>query len=85
MRNFHLPLPEEVYGELREEAARSSRPATVLARQAIEYWLRHRRRLARHQEIAAFAGKHAGTLVDLDPDIEAASIEHLMATPKDKH
>jgi len=77
MRNFHLPLPEEIYNDLRQEAARSSQPATALARQAIELWLRHRRKVARHQTIAAFAAKHTGTTLDLDPRLEAASIEHL--------
>jgi len=80
MRNFHLPLPDEVYRDLRAEAERSSRPATALARQAIELWLRHRRKVARHQAIAAFAAEHAGTPLDLDTELEAASIEHLIAT-----
>jgi hypothetical protein len=80
MRNFHLPLPDEVYRDLREEAARSSRPATALARQAIELWLHHRRRVTRHEAIVASAAEHPGTLLDLDKDLEAASIEHLIAT-----
>ena len=78
MRNFHLPLPDAIYNDLREEAARSSQPATAIARQAIELWLRHRRKVARHRAIAAFAAKHAGSTLDLDPQLEAASIEHLM-------
>jgi len=85
MRNFHLPLPEEVYRDLREEASRSSRPATALARQAIELWLRHRRKVARHQAIAAFASENAGSTLDLDTELEAASLEHLLAKQKDKH
>ncbi len=83
MRNFHLPLPENVYHDLREEAARSSRPATALARQAIELWLHHRRKVARHEAIAAFAAEHGGTALDLDPDLEAASIEYLMTPEKE--
>ena len=80
MRNFHLSLPDEVYRDLREEAARSSRPATALARQAIELWLHHRRKVARHEAIAAFAAEHAGTPLDLDAGLEAATIDHLLAT-----
>ena len=80
MRNFHLPLPDKLYRDLRAEAQRSSRPATALARQAIEIWLRHRRRLIRHQGIAAYAAEHAGSVLDLDSQLEAASIEHLLAT-----
>jgi len=78
MRNFHIPLPEETYSDLRAEAARTRRPATTLARQAIELWLRQRRKAARHEAIAAFAAECAGTPFDLDLDLEAASIEHLM-------
>lgn len=78
MRNFHVPLPEDVYTELRAEAERSHHPATTLARQAIELWLRYRRRVARHHAIAAFAAEYAGTSLDLDRELEAASIEHLI-------
>jgi hypothetical protein len=44
VKNFHLPLPENVYAALRAEAAALKRPATVIAREAIEAWLRERRR-----------------------------------------
>jgi predicted transcriptional regulator len=84
MRNFHLPLPDEVYRDLREEATRSSRPATALARQAIELWLHHRRKVTRHQAIAAFAAEHAGTPLDFDAELEAVSREHMHATNKGK-
>ena len=60
MRNFHLPLPDDMYRDLQEEAQRSGRPATALARHAIEVWLRHRWKIARHKAIAAFAAEHAG-------------------------
>ncbi len=82
MRNFHVPLPDEGYHDLREEASRSMRPATALARQAIELWLYHRRKTARHEAIASFATEHADTRLDLDADLEAASIEHLIRTGK---
>ncbi len=84
MHNFHLPLPDEVYRDLREEAARSNQPATALARQAIGLWLRHRRKVVRHDAIAAFAAEHAGSRLDLDPELEAASLEHLLATNEGK-
>jgi predicted transcriptional regulator len=78
MRNFHLPLPDDLYRRLRGEAQRSRRPATAVARQAIELWLSYRRKAARHEAIAAFAAAHAGTGLDLDSALEAASIEHLV-------
>jgi hypothetical protein len=77
MKNLHVPLPESLYMELRMAADRTRRPATTLARQAIELWLRQSQRAARHRAIAAFAAESAGTKLDLDPDLEAASAEHL--------
>ena len=82
MKNFHVPLPEETYDQLRIVAASSKVPATVLAREAIDFWLREQMRKARHDEIAAFAVAVAGTALDLDGDLEAAGIEHLARTTK---
>ena len=82
MKNFHVPLPEETYDHLRVAAARSKVPATALAREAIDFWLRQQMKKARHDAIAAFAVDAAGTSLDLDDDLEAASIEHLVRTTK---
>jgi hypothetical protein len=80
-----VPLPDDVYRDLRDEAARSNRPATALARQAIELWLRHRRRLARHEAIATFAAENAGSPLDLDTGLEAASVEYLLSGNENRH
>jgi hypothetical protein len=82
MKNFHLPLPELTYAHLRAEAERTQVPATALAREAIDWWLRERVREARHHSIAAYAAEMAGTDLDLDPDLEAAAMEHLLRTGK---
>ena len=82
MRNFHLPLPERTYSHLRAEAERLREPATALAREAIDLWLRQQLRQARHDGIAAYAAEMAGSEFDLDPDLEAAGIEHLAKTGK---
>jgi len=82
MKNIHLPLPEQTYTHLRAEAERAQVPATALAREAIDWWLRQQLRKARHDQIAAYAAEMAGTEFDLDPDLEAAGIEHLMKTGK---
>ena len=84
MTNFHLPLPSELYTELKVEAARVHRPATELARLALEEWLKQRQRQAVHDEIAAFAKEYAGTDLDLDPDLEAAGIECLLKSERSK-
>ena len=78
MKNFHLPLPEDVYVALRQEAERSKRPATSIALDAIKARLHDCRRAARHQVIAEFARDFAGTELDLDPQLEGAGIEHLL-------
>ncbi len=77
LRNFHLPLSDDVYQALRDEAAAVKQPATVIARQAIESWLRERKKVALREAIAAYAVKHAGTSADLDTEIEAAGLETL--------
>ncbi len=63
MKNFHLSRPEDVYDALSQEAERSKRSATSIAR---------------HQAIAEFARDFAGTELDLDPQLEAAGLEYLL-------
>jgi hypothetical protein len=82
MKNFHLPLPEQTYSNLRAEAERAQVPATILAREAIDSWLKQQLRKARHEAIAAYAEEMAGTAYDLDPDLESAGIEYLVKTGK---
>lgn len=77
MKNFHLPLPENTYKRLRVEAERKQIPATALAREAIDSWLRDQARKARHEAIAAYAEEMAGTELDIDRELEAAGIDHL--------
>ena len=77
MKNLHVPLPQPLYTRLREEARRAHRPATALAREAIDAWLAERHRAAVHDAISSYARKVAGTPADLDVDLEAAGVEHL--------
>lgn len=78
VRNFHLPLPDDLHRQLREEAARSGRPATAVVREAVEEYLRERRKAAVHDEIAAYAERWGGTPIDLDDALEAAATEQLV-------
>lgn len=75
LRNFHLPIPAPVQVRLREAAEREGVPATVVARRALEEWLRDRDRRARAEQIGSYAAAVAGSRADLDPALEAASIE----------
>jgi hypothetical protein len=84
MKNFHLPLPEPTYAMLRAAAERTRVPATTLAREAIDSWLRSQARQDRHEAIAAYAAEMAGTNFDLDRNLESAGINHLVKA-KRKH
>jgi hypothetical protein len=84
IKNFHVPLPQQVYDALREEAAVLGRPATVVARDAIEAWLRERKRAGVREAIATYAVAHAGSVADLDPALERASLDLLRARRKSR-
>jgi hypothetical protein len=77
--NFHLPLSPELHQMLRLESQVSGEPATNLAREALVDWLRRRKKERRHAEIAAFAAENAGTIFDLDRELEEAGIEVIEA------
>jgi len=83
VHNFHVPLPEDVYRQLREEAQRLHRPATQIARHAIERWLQDQHRDLLHEAIRAYAEAQAGSPADLDAELEAAGAEHLANLEKD--
>jgi hypothetical protein len=78
MKNFHLPLPDHIYDELKSEAERSRMPATSMARYAIQTWLAARKKTARRQAIAAYAAEMAGTEFDLDRALESATLDLLL-------
>lgn len=75
LHNFHVPLPTNIYGQLREESEKRKEPATAIARQAIEYWLKEQKKAARRAAIYEYAKEVAGSLEDLDPELESAGIE----------
>jgi hypothetical protein len=59
-----------------------SRTATSVAREAIEDWLRQRKRLAVREEIAEYAGMVAGSNDDLAPHVEVSAVSHLLGKRK---
>src|SRR5438552_562809 len=76
-KNLHVPLSPGLHEELRREAARTGKPATELAREAIEAALAERQRTALAESIAVYAASVAGTNDDLDPTLERSALEHL--------
>jgi predicted DNA-binding protein len=77
LKNLHVPLSPGLHEKLRREATRTGKPATELAREAIEAALLERQRTALAESIAVYAAAVAGTRDDLDPAVERAGLEHL--------
>jgi predicted DNA-binding protein len=77
LHNLHVPLPASLHQRLRAEAMRSGRPATTLARNAIEAWIREREREQVSDRIAEYAAEMAGSAADLDPELERAAVDRL--------
>ena len=82
MKNFHLPLPDGTYDELRAAAERAQLPVTTVAREAISSWLQVRKKTARRQAVMEYA-RMARSRFDLDAVLEAAAIEELMRTDRE--
>ena len=72
-QNFHVPLSIDVYERLKLEAEHLQRPATELARVAIEAALQKLEAARVHQEIKAYALAMGGTEVDIDPVLQASN------------
>lgn len=51
-----------------------------LARQALQEWLKAKKKAATRRAIAAYASEMAGTEFDLDQRLEAAAIESLLGS-----
>lgn len=77
MKNFHIPLPEALYDELRSAAREADQSATQFAQELMRAGLEQWRRTRRRQQTAAYARQVAGSAEDLDPEWERAGIESL--------
>lgn len=75
LKNFHVPLPQEMYRRLQEEARLLNSPATQVAREAIAAWLKERQHQAQTLAIRAYAQSVAGSPEDFDSEFSAASLE----------
>jgi len=84
-KKLNLPLSNETHRALFEEARRTGVPATRLAREALEDWLRQRERKRRREEVRRFAVENAGGEYDLDPALESIAAEELQGFDEDSH
>ena len=65
--------------ELRDASAALDRPATEIVREALTVRLYGYRRRRCLDDVQAWAQRHAGTVYDLDTELEAAAAVHLLA------
>ena len=77
--NFHVPLPDSLYKALKVASVETRRPRTDIAREAIIMWLGALERQRVDTQIEAYARAMAGSPADLDPDLEAAGVSHLLS------
>ena len=80
MKHLHLPVSEDTHHALRLAAQQSGVPATTLAREAVERWLHDWQQARLDAELDAYIAAEAGGPGDLDPVLEDAGVEHLLAT-----
>jgi predicted DNA-binding protein len=66
-QNFHVPLPVETHERLKLEAQYFNRPATDIARGAIEKVLEELEEEGVYQTLRAYAQAMGGTSDDIDP------------------
>lgn len=71
-------MPEDLYAELRIQAGLSRMPTTTFARNALEQWLKEKRRSDLQQAIEAYATENAGSVFDLDQALENAAVDRLL-------
>jgi predicted DNA-binding protein len=72
-QNFHVPLSIDVYERLKLEAQHLQRPATEVARVAIESALQKLETQRIYEEIKAYAQEMGGTEADIDPVLQASN------------
>ena len=77
MKNFHLPLPERTYAELRAEAERSRAGHFHGPRRNPGVAAGPQESCAR-RAVAAYAAEMAGTEFDLNQPLEAATVDVLL-------
>ncbi len=77
-KKLNVPLSQEMHQALFSEAHAAGVPATRLVRSLLEDWLEQRRRERRREEVRKFALKHAGSTLDLEPELEVAATEELV-------
>ena len=82
IKNFHVPLPERLYAELRGAAEARGEPATKLAIELVKRGLSELQRVERQRQIAAYATSTANSADDLDSALETAGLAMLRSADR---
>ncbi|WP_293913855.1 hypothetical protein [Deinococcus sp.] len=78
MKTLPLTLPELLHAQLMQAAQNTGWTATQLACQAIENYLAQQREDQLNAELDAYIARNAGTPFDLETEVEAAGVAHLL-------
>jgi predicted DNA-binding protein len=76
-KKLHVPLTAELHGSLQQISSAVGKPATVVAREAIEEHLKRLKKSVIDESIQRWALEVSGTDLDLDPELEEAAVDFL--------
>lgn len=80
---MRVPLSTELHASLQQISSAVGKPATVIAREAIEEHLKRLQKIIVDQSIQRWAMKVSGTDLELDPELEQAAVDFLVQTNSD--
>lgn len=75
--NIHMPLSNDLHRRLRNQAVYADKTATTMAREAMAIGLKLLERQREDAELDEWIAENAGGPLDLDPTVEAASLDAL--------
>lgn len=78
VHNFHVPLPSDIYQQIKIEAKKNNKTATELVRLAIRSWLKQRKKATLFKAISEYASQNATSSFDLDESLEKEAVEYLV-------
>jgi hypothetical protein len=83
-KKLNLPLPGGIHRAIFAEARDRGVPATRLVRSILQDWLDQRARAREAEELRRFAREHAGSELDLIPELESAAAAELERMARDE-
>jgi predicted transcriptional regulator len=81
-KSIHLPISDSLLQNLKEHAKKENRTVSGIVAEAVENWLKQKRKEKIYQQIKEFSSKYAGSKYDLDEELEAAGSKFLLEENK---